>query len=281
MEAAATESISHYREFLIILGAAGLVVPLFIRLGVSSVLGFLLVGILLNPDVLGQLTPAVPVLDALIIANPDAIASMGELGIVFLLFLIGLEVSFERLKTMKRLVFGLGGLQVLLTTAVIALALRAFGLDAESAIILGTAMSLSSTAIVVQILSDEKRLGSQAGRTSFSVLLLQDLAVIPILLLVSILAGETEGPVLKGIVLALAQASLAIIAIVVVGRYALRPLLRLVAGAKSADLFMAAALLIAVGAGAAALSAACPWPLARSSPGCCWRRPNIGAPSRR
>ncbi len=255
MEAAATESISHYREFLIILGAAGLVVPLFIRLGVSSVLGFLLVGILLNPDVLGQLTPAVPFLDALVIGNPDAIASMGELGIVFLLFLIGLEVSFERLKTMKRLVFGLGGLQVLLTTAVIALALRAFGLDAESAIILGAAMSLSSTAIVVQILSDEKRLGSQAGRASFSVLLLQDLAVIPILLLVSILAGETEGPVLKGIVLALAQAGLAIIAIVVVGRYALRPLLRLVASAKSADLFMAAALLIAVGAGAAALFA--------------------------
>jgi CPA2 family monovalent cation:H+ antiporter-2 len=249
------DSISHYREFLIILAAAGLVVPLFLRLGINAVLSFLLVGILLNTDVLGQLTPAIPALSALMIANPEAIATLGELGIVFLLFLIGLEISFERLNTMKRLVFGLGGLQVIVTSAVIAAALSALGFAAEEAIILGGATSLSSTAIVVQILSDEKRLGSQAGRTSFAVLLFQDLAVIPMLLLVSILGGETKGPVVQGIFLALVQAGLAIAAIVTVGRYALRPLLRVVASANSADLFMAAALLIAVGAGAAALFA--------------------------
>jgi CPA2 family monovalent cation:H+ antiporter-2 len=248
----AADSISHYREFLIILGAAGLVVPLFLRLGISSVLGFLLVGLLLNPDVLGRLTSAIPALDALVITNSDAIASLGELGIVFLLFLVGLEVSFERLKTMRRLVFGLGGLQVIVTTATIAAVLQALGFEADEAIIIGAATSLSSTAIVVQILSDEKRMGSQAGRVSFSVLLFQDLAVIPLLLLVSILGGETKGPVFLGIVIALAEALLAILVIVIVGRYALRPLLRLVASANSSDLFMAAALLIAVGAGAAA-----------------------------
>ena len=210
METTAADSISHYKEFLIILAAAGLVVPLFLKLGINAVLGFLLVGILLNPDILGQLTPVVPALDALVIANPEAIASLGELGIVFLLFLIGLEVSFERLKTMKRLVLGLGGLQVVVTAAAIAAVLGALGFEAEDAIILGGATSLSSTAIVVQILSDDKRLGSQAGRASFSVLLFQDLAVIPMLLLVSILGSETKGPVAQGIVLALAQAALAI-----------------------------------------------------------------------
>jgi CPA2 family monovalent cation:H+ antiporter-2 len=120
------------------------------------------------------------------------------------------------------------------------------------ALILGAAFSLSSTAIVVQLLSDAKRLGTQAGRTAFAILLLQDLAVIPLLMLVAILARDTGGAVMQGIAMALAQAVLAIIVIVVIGRYALRPLLRMVAGTNSPDLFMAATLLIAVGTGVAA-----------------------------
>jgi CPA2 family monovalent cation:H+ antiporter-2 len=113
-------------------------------------------------------------------------------------------------------------------------------------------MSLSSTAIVIQLLSVSKRLGSQTGRTSFAVLLMQDLAVIPILLMVSILGQETQGPIFQSLMLAIAQAMLAIIIIVGIGRYALRPLLRLVAGTNSPEFFMAATLLIALGAGVAA-----------------------------
>jgi CPA2 family monovalent cation:H+ antiporter-2 len=239
----------HYREFLIILGAAGLIVPLFVRLGINSILGFLLVGFLLSPDVLGSLTGNFPLLKAFVITDPEAISSLGELGVVFLLFLIGLELSLERLLTMKRLVFGLGSLQVIGTTVLIALLAYAFGFTSAQAIVLGTALSLSSTAIVIQLYTDEKRMGSQSGRTSFAILLFQDLAVIPILILVSVLGQESSGPVLQGILTALAQAALAIALIIGVGRFALRPLLRLVAGTNSSDLFMAAVLLIAVGTG--------------------------------
>jgi CPA2 family monovalent cation:H+ antiporter-2 len=244
-----TEGVGHYREFLIILGAAGLVIPLFVRLGINSILGFLLVGFLLSPDVLGSLTTPFPFLEAFVLTDQEAISSLGELGVVFLLFLIGLELSFERLVTMKRLVFGLGSLQVIFTTALISFAAYILNFTPAQSLVIGTALSLSSTAIVIQLFSDDKRLGSQSGRTSFAILLFQDLAVIPILLMVSVLGRETSGPVLQGIVLALAQAVLAVGLIIGVGRFALRPLLRLVAGINSSDLFMAAVLLIAVGTG--------------------------------
>ncbi len=244
-----TEGVAHYREFLIILGAAGLVIPLFVRLGINSILGFLLVGFLLSPDVLGSLTTPFPFLEAFVLTDREAISSLGELGVVFLLFLIGLELSLERLLTMKRLVFGLGSLQVIGTTLMIAMLAYGFGFTPAQATIIGTALSLSSTAIVIQLYSDEKRLGSQSGRTSFAILLFQDLAVIPILILVSVLGQESSGPVLQGIITALVQAALAVALIIGVGRFALQPLLRLVAGTNSSDLFMAAVLLIAVGTG--------------------------------
>jgi monovalent cation:H+ antiporter-2, CPA2 family len=244
-----TVNAAPYKEFLIILCAAGLIVPLLMRLGINSILGFLLLGFLLSPDVLGTLAESFPVFNALVISHGEGISSLGELGVVFLLFLIGLELSPERLLTMKRLVFGLGGLQVIVTTALIAVVTYSLGFTPAQATVIGTALSLSSTAIVIQLYSDEKRLGTQSGRTSFAILLFQDLAVIPILLTVSILGQENSGPVLTGIFKALVQAIFAISFIVGVGRYALRPLLRLVAGTNSSDLFMAAVLLIAVGTG--------------------------------
>jgi CPA2 family monovalent cation:H+ antiporter-2 len=186
------------------------------------------------------------------LTNPENLAHLAELGVVFLLFLIGLELSFERLMTMRRLVFGLGTLQVVITLAVLAVLAVAFGYAIENAIVIAAALSLSSTAIVVQLLSEQKRMGSHTGRASFSVLLLQDLAVIPILMLVAVLGTSTEGPLLGSIALSLAKAALAIGVIVLVGRYALRPLLRAVAGTRSSDMFMAVTLLIAVGTGVAA-----------------------------
>jgi CPA2 family monovalent cation:H+ antiporter-2 len=248
----ASETAFYYKEFLIVLGVAGLVVPLFLRFGVNAVVTFLVVGILLSPDVMGRLAQNISAFEYVNIANTESLSHIAELGVVFLLFLIGLELSFERLRIMRRLVFGLGGLQVTLSLAAIAAAALAMGLDTRAALVAGAALSLSSTAIVVQLLSDSKRLGSQTGRTSFAVLLMQDLAVIPLLLLVPILGQRMEGNIAVSVLLALLQASIAVTVIVVVGRYLLRPLLRLVARTGGADLFMAATLLIAVGTGAVA-----------------------------
>src|SRR5215212_5807693 len=123
----AAETVSHYKEFLIILGVAGLVVPLFLRVGINAMLAFLLVGIFLSPDILGQIVSAVPALKAIAIADSENLSAVAELGVVFLLFLIGLELSFERLNTMRRLVFGLGGLQVLISLLAIAIAAAVIG----------------------------------------------------------------------------------------------------------------------------------------------------------
>jgi monovalent cation:proton antiporter-2 (CPA2) family protein len=248
----AADSFSHFKDVLIVLGAAGVVIPLLLRLGFSSILGFLVVGLLLGPHLLGKLTASFPALSALTITDPEAVASLAELGVVFLLFLIGLELSFERLKTMRKLVFGLGGLQVLISTLLLAYGASWLGYSTDQAIVIGMALALSSTAIIIQLYSDEKRLGSQAGRISFAVLLMQDVAVIPMLLIVSALALPDGGNIMQNIAWAVAQAILAAIIIVIVGRYAMTPVLRLVASTRSPDLFMAAVMFIAVGTGAAA-----------------------------
>lgn len=248
----AVETTFYYKEFLIVLGVAGLAVPLFLRIGVNAVLAFLMMGVLLSPDVLGRAADYLPGISTIAISNPEGLGHIAELGVVFLLFLIGLELSFERLSIMRRLVFGLGGLQVVLSLLAVAGAALAMGFDMRTALAAGAALSLSSTAIVVQLLSDSRRLGSQTGRLSFAILLMQDLAVIPLLLLVPILGQRVEGNVAVSVLIALLQAGVAVAVIVIVGRFLLRPLLRLVARTGSSDLFMAATLLIAVGAAAAA-----------------------------
>lgn len=240
---------SSYKEILVILVAAGVIIPVFRKLGISSVLGFLIVGILIGPSVLGELVQAYPSLGYLTFSQREEVNALAELGVVFLLFMIGIELSFERLMTLRRYVFGLGGLQVVLSSLALGLGLYAMGLAPAEAAVIGAALSLSSTAIIIQILSDEKRLGSSTGRKAFSILLFQDLAVVPILIMVGILSAKDNGNVTAGVVQALVQAAAAIAIILLIGRYLMRPLLRLVAQAQSADLFMAATLLIAVGTG--------------------------------
>ena len=246
---------THYQDALIVLGAAGLVVPLLRRLGINSILGFLLVGIVLSPGLLGRAATQVPILDIFLLTNPEEISIFAEYGVVFLMFLIGLEISPQRLLTMKRLVFGLGGLQVLLSAAVLTVLMRWLGYADREALILALALSLSSTAIVIQLFADEKRLNSGAGRLSFAVLLMQDLAVIPILLLLKVSSTGSNNFIATDLAIVLGQAVLAIAAIVVLGKFALQPFLRLVASTRSSDLFMAAVLFIAVGTGALATSA--------------------------
>lgn len=240
-----------YKEILVVLGAAGLVIPIFRRLGVSSVLGFLISGILIGPSVLGAFAAKHSWLNYITIERREDIEALAELGIAFLLFMVGIELSFERLMTMRRLVFGLGMTQIAASSLAVGATMYALGSPPAEAAIVGAALSLSSTAIVIQLLSDEKRLNTSTGRRSFAILLMQDLAVVPILLLVGILGARSESLIVSGILLALLQAAIALAAIFIVGRYLLRPLLRLVAHARSADLFMAATLLIVVSAGLA------------------------------
>ena len=244
--------IATYSDALVFLGTASVIVPILRRWGVSPVLGYLGAGAVLGPLGLGSLSKAVPALSWFTIGDAQNAADIAKLGIVFLLFLIGLELSLPRLSAMRRLIVGLGGSQVLLTSAVIAGAAMLAGRNPPEAIVLGASLSLSSTAIVLEILSNQERLTTSVGRASFSVLLAQDLAVIPILLFVSILAARSNGSVLASLASALLQAAVAVTVIALFSRLLLRPLFRLVASARSSELFIAAVLFVIVAAGVVA-----------------------------
>jgi CPA2 family monovalent cation:H+ antiporter-2 len=257
---AATFNIPAYSDALVVLGTAAVIVPLVRRYGLSPVLGYLGAGAILGPLGLGRLMDHAPWFFYWVtVVDPKNVSAFADLGIIFLLFLIGMELSLERIVTMRRLVFGLGSLQVMLSTAVIAGIAALAGNTGAASVILGASLALSSTAIVLEVLSNQRRLSTAVGRTSFSILLAQDLAVIPILLFVSILASGS-GSVMTGLALALANGALALGAIVVVGRLMLRPLFRLVAATGSSELFVAATLFVIVGtaviAGLASMSMA-------------------------
>jgi CPA2 family monovalent cation:H+ antiporter-2 len=194
----------------------------------------------------------VPLLYWLTVVDAKNVAGIAELGVVFLLFLIGLELSWARLLTLRRLVFGLGSLQIVLSTLAIAGIAAWAGAKPANAIILGSCLALSSTAIVIELLSAQRRLSTVVGRTSFSVLLAQDLAVVPILLFVSILGTNTGSSVLAGLALALTHAALALGLIVIIGRLLLKPLFRLVASTGTSELFVAAILFVIVATGVVA-----------------------------
>jgi monovalent cation:H+ antiporter-2, CPA2 family len=246
---AAPTALESYKEVMFVLATAGIVVPLFHRLRVSPVLGFLGVGALLGPYGLGQAVERWPALRWITIANREEMSHLAEFGVVFLLFMIGLELSWERLRTMRRLVFGLGSLQVALSALAIGGAAALLGLEPTHAALLGLALALSSTAIVVPVLSQKRRLNAPAGRASFAILLFQDLAVAPILFTIGVLGANASGGWASTLLFTLAQAALAFALLVGVGRLALRPLFQLVAATRSPELFMAASLLVVLGTG--------------------------------
>jgi K+:H+ antiporter len=247
-----TINIAAYSDALVVLGTAGILVPIISRLGISPTLGYLVAGAILGPLGLGSFIRQVPILYWFTVGDAKNVEVIAELGVVFLLFLIGLELSFQRLLTMRRYVFGFGGLQVLLTAALIAAVALEAGQKPADAVLLGASLSLSSTAIVLELLSKQERLTTGTGRASFSVLLAQDIAVIPILMFVSILAGGLGKSVLASILGALVSAALALSVIVLFGRVLMRPLFRLVAMTRSQDLFIAAVLFVIVVAGVVA-----------------------------
>jgi len=238
----------HYREALVFFATAGVVVPLFRRLRISPVLGFLAAGVLLGPGGLGSAVVAMPWLSIVTIGSLEQIAPLAEFGVVFLLFMIGLELSWERLVLMRRLVFGFGTLQVFGCAAALAALALSLGTSPDSAVILGFALSLSSTAIVVPVLAEIKRLGAPSGRSIFAVLLFQDLMVAPLLVMVAVL-GRHGGDLGVTLLSTLLPAAVGLSVVVLGGRLLLRPLFHHVAAAGSTEFFMAACLLVVIGTG--------------------------------
>jgi monovalent cation:H+ antiporter-2, CPA2 family len=239
----------NYKELLLFLATAGVIVPLFGRLKLSPVFGFLAAGVVLGPFGLGALAKDVPWLAAVSITDVGQIAYLAEFGVAFLLFMIALELSWDRLIRMRKLVFGLGALQVLASTAVLATIAFLLGETPASAAVLGSALAMSSTAIILPSLAERKRLNTTAGRACFAVLLFQDLAVAPLLFMVAMLGGREGTGLGTGLLYALAPAMIALVALAGVGRMLLRPLFHMVAATKSNELFVAACLLVVIGAG--------------------------------
>lgn len=238
------------QDIIVFLAAAGLFVPLMKRFAVSTVLGFIVIGFVIGPNGLARLTDALPWLSYVTITDAKGMSTFAELGVVFLLFMIGLELSVERLMAMKNLVFGFGAAQVAVTAVVIGLTAFAWANPPEIAILVGASLALSSTAIVMQLLIEQQRLATPVGRKSFAVLLFQDLAVVPILFLVGILGAKSGGGIVTGLALALLQAFAVIAAILLAGRLLIRPLFHFVGSAKSRELFMAVVLLVVIGTAA-------------------------------
>jgi monovalent cation:proton antiporter-2 (CPA2) family protein len=235
------------REVMIFLFAAGIIVPLVRRLGVSPVLGFLVIGVAIGPHGVARFADALPWLHYVVIEDLAGVRLLAELGIVFLLFMIGLELSLDRLWAMRRRVFGLGGAQVVVTATVIAVIASLFDNTLAVAVVLGAGFALSSTAVVMQLLSENRRLGTATGRASFAILLCQDLAVLPILFLVGAFAAQGDGSVMATFALAIGQAFIAVAAILAIGRLVIRPVFRFIGSTASREMFLAFVLLVIVG----------------------------------
>jgi CPA2 family monovalent cation:H+ antiporter-2 len=255
-----THSIPYLREVVLFLVAAGIVVPVLHRWRISPVLGYLIIGGVVGPYGLGLLADQVAWLRFAVISDLAGVQALAELGVIFLLFMIGLELSLDRLWQMRRLVFGLGSLQIVISASVIGAVAWQFGNSPAASIVLGACLSLSSTAIVMQLLIDRREMASPLGRSSFSILLMQDLAVVPLLFLVGVLGAKAGGAIGLQLLLAVIKAVAVIVGIYLGGRMLLRPLYKMVARTRNAEMFMAATLLIIIGAamitGASGLSMA-------------------------
>ncbi len=222
-------------EVVVFLGAAVVFVVVSRRLGVNPIIGYLAAGVLIGPHGLR------------LIADADAVRDLAELGIAFLLFSIGLELSAKRLSVLRRQIFGLGSAQFLVSALVIGAVTLLLGASVEAAVIVGAGLALSSTAIVLQLLSERGEIASRMGRISFSILLLQDLAAVPLLAIVPLLGGgETDwGQLARAAATAIAAA----VAIIVGGRLAIRPLFHSIGGERGPEVFVALTLLTVLGTG--------------------------------
>jgi CPA2 family monovalent cation:H+ antiporter-2 len=231
-------------DALVILGAAGIVIPVFARFRITPVIGFILVGLLVGPYGLGRMVDDHGWLYFFTITDSERLEPFAEFGIVLLLFTIGLELSFNRLWAMRRLVFGLGALELFITGSLIGIVLAMLGQYWTGALGLGLALALSSTALVLPIAGTH----TPVGRAALAMLLFEDIAIVPIIFMLGALAPYAQADGLEGMVDTIWMGVLVVGAMMVVGRYALPLLFAQAARTKSPELFLAATLLVVIGA---------------------------------
>ena len=229
-------------DALVILGAAGLVIPVFARFRITPIIGFIVVGLLVGPYGLGRLVFDHPWLAHITITDPDGLEIFAEFGIIMLLFSIGLELSFNRLWEMRRLVFGLGSLELIFLSGSLTFILAAVGQPFDGALALGLALALSSTALVLRITNTN----SPVGRAALAMLLFEDIALVPIIFLLGALAPFAAEDAGSGLLNTLMLGALVIGALLVLGRFLLPRLFSQAARTKSPELFLAASLLVVI-----------------------------------
>ena len=243
------------KDGLVFLFAAGLIVPLLRSFKLPSIVGFILAGVALGPNGVGAFADSWPVIQYFTLSDPESVAPFAELGVLFLLFLLGLELSFSKLWALRRIVFGAGLSQAIVSAAVIGLVAYALGLPAPTATLIGLALALSSTAIVMQLLIDNRQAAAPIGRTSLGILLLQDILVAPILIFAGFAAADTNQGLASILFEALVEGFVAIAIIVIIGRFLLSRLFHLAAADGSRDFLMALTLLTVLGAAVITASA--------------------------
>ncbi|MDD9331924.1 MAG: cation:proton antiporter [Wolbachia sp.] len=226
---------SHLFDIIILLSAAVFIVIAFWKMNISPVLGYFVAGAVIGSHGFD------------LVGSAEAMDNFAEFGVVFLLFIIGLELTFERLIAMRIHVFGFGSLQVIVTMVAIWCVALAFGVNAKIAAVIGGGLTLSSTAMVLQVLQEKGHQATQVGRLSIAVLLLQDFAVVPLIVLVPLLAGNSQHSLISSLAGSLVQAAIALVLIFITGRLLLRPLFSVIARMESNEIFIATTLLIILG----------------------------------
>ena len=233
---------SGFSDALVILGAAGIVIPAFARIRISPIIGFILIGMLVGPNGLGALTGKFPGLHYVTITNGHAIEPFAELGIVLLLFSIGLELSFRRLWGMRGLVFGVGAAELFGCAAIIAGGLYLTGSSSAAAIGLGLALALSSTAIVLPLVGTH----SAVGRSALAMLLFEDVALVPIVFALGAMAPQAADVGVAALLQTMAIGAVVAVAMLFAGRLLLPKLFAQAARTKSPEMFLAACLVVVI-----------------------------------